>query len=177
MSANTTTQPIRSGSGLRMPRLLLRAITHRPGKLVAVVSALAVGATLASAFLSLYFDLPAKMTSEFRSLGPNILIAPPEQSAEKPSTPGPAGSATAVATLNAQNVATVRASAPNAAILPWLYAVGVVNKKTLVLAATELDGLATIHPSWMISRVSSAAATGSLATGVYAGEQIGRAHV
>lgn len=154
----------RAGSGMSMTRLLRRAITHRPGKLIAVMAALAVGATLASAFLSLYFDLPAKMTSEFRSLGPNILIAPPEAAP---------GRTAAVTTLPAeQTISRASAAAPGAELLGWLYAVGQVNKKTVVLAGSEPERLATLHPSWKITPVAAPATGGSTTpAGVYAGER------
>jgi putative ABC transport system permease protein len=155
-----------------MPQLLLRAITHRPAKLATVIAALAVGATLASAFLSLYFDLPAKMTSQFRTLGPNILIAPLE------TTPS-AGRAAAPAVLIEQTLGSVRAAAPNAYALPWLYAAGSVNKKNAVLAGTDLGSLTGTHPSWQITYAANTSASPSsdaLAAGVYAGERAAAQH-
>lgn len=170
MTGKPQTAP--AASGLTMARLLLRAITHRPGKLLTVIAALAVGATLASAFLSLYFDLPAKMTSEFRSLGPNLLIVPAEQT-----SPGqPAG---APALLAEQAVDSVRTAAPAAVALPWLYAVGIVNKKTTVMAATDLDLLQAVHPSWQITYAANTTASPSsdaLAPGAYAGERAAAQH-
>ncbi|MSO20435.1 MAG: ABC transporter permease [Acidobacteria bacterium] len=129
-------------SQMMMPRLLLRAIAHRPGKLIAVLSALVVSATLSSAFLSLYFDLPSKMTAEFRTLGPNLLIAPSAKSSDTESADAPH------AMLPQATLAQARTLTPSAAMLPWLYAVGTVNQKSLVLAGTEMERIAQLHPSW-----------------------------
>src|SRR5262245_2690105 len=157
-------------SGLMMARLLLRAITHRPAKLFTVIAALAVGATLASAFLSLYYDLPAKMSSEFRSLGPNLLITPPEiQTAPQQSS----GEQQPV--LSEQAISVAHVSASGAEVLPWLYAVGLVNKKTLLLAGTDIDSIAAVHPSWRITQVANTGSAnspnGTDAEGVYVGER------
>ncbi len=132
-------------SQLMIPRLLLRAIAHRPGKLIAVMSALVVSATLSSAFLSLYFDLPSKMTAEFRTLGPNLLIAPAQSS---PNSSGTESADAPRAMLPEATLAQARTLTPSAAMLPWLYAVGSVNQKSLVLAGTEMERIAQLHPRW-----------------------------
>jgi putative ABC transport system permease protein len=97
-----------------------------------------VGATLASAFLSLYFDLPDKMSAEFRTLGPNLMAAPrgpdhtfPESIRER---------------LAARTVADTENK--DTLLLPWLYAVGYAEGKDVILGGTELPALAQMHPSW-----------------------------
>jgi putative ABC transport system permease protein len=175
-----SSHPTPSRSGMMMPRLLWRAITHRPAKLLTVIAALAVGATLASAFLSLYFDLPAKMTSEFRALGPNILVAPAEVAASSGTRPGDTLSDTL---LDERTLPAARAAASGTEALPWLYAVGLVNKKTTVLAGTDTDRIAVVHPSWQITPVVPPTGSSSLtdrssndARGVFAGERAAAQH-
>src|SRR3972149_2608755 len=89
-------------------RVVGKALWVRPGKLFLSLTALTVGATLASAFLSLYFDLPAKMSAEFRTLGPNLVIAPRGKSQ----------------TFSAKYEQTIAAAHPDVVSLPWLYAIG-----------------------------------------------------
>jgi putative ABC transport system permease protein len=113
-------------------RVIGKALWVRPGKLFLSVAALSVGATLASAFLSLYFDLPVKMSAEFRTLGPNLIVAPRGEQATFPA-----------------NLA-ARIVQPNTEVsrLPWLFAVGKADGRDVILGGTELAGLSQMHPSW-----------------------------
>ncbi|MBI4460435.1 MAG: FtsX-like permease family protein [Acidobacteria bacterium] len=118
-------------------RVVFKTVRVRPERALLSLAALLVGATLASAFINLYFELPRKMTTEFRNLGPNLLVAP---QAGNPTIP--------------ESVADEIASAyPNLSPLPWLYAVGTINQEEVILGGTALDALATLNPGWQISNV------------------------
>jgi putative ABC transport system permease protein len=143
-------------------RVMARGLWVRPGKLLLSVAALTVGATLASAFLSLYFDLPSKMSSEFRTLGPNLIVAPRGD-----------------AQTFSDDVATrVSTESPSTAMLPWLYAVGKVDTRDVILAGTDLDGLSRMHPGWKmhpgwrsLPAMAAATATATALEGIVAGEK------
>src|SRR3990172_9470907 len=92
-------------------RVVYKAFRVEPGRMVAAFAALAVGATLASAFLNLYFDLPRKMTAEFRTLGANLILAPE-------------GTREPLPEEFSRQWAEAQPATPR---LPWLYAVGKVN--------------------------------------------------
>ena len=113
-------------------RLIGKALWVRPGKLFLSVTALTVGATLTSAFLSLYFDLPGKISAEFRTLGPNLIVAPRGSGQTFP------------ASIEDQLIG------PDAEVsrLPWLYAIGKADGRDVILGGTELANLARMHPSW-----------------------------
>jgi len=115
-------------------RVVYKAFRVQPGRMAASFAALAVGATLASAFLNLYFDLPRKMTAEFRTLGANLILAPQGTGETVP-----------------QTVYTELAEAhPQIARLAWLYAVGSVGSQEAILAGTELGRLAALNPGWRV---------------------------
>jgi putative ABC transport system permease protein len=116
-------------------RIVSRALWVRPAKLFSSLSALTVGATLASAFLSLYFDIPGKMTTEFRALGPNLMVVPRGDAQTMP------------AALDAR----LAEEHSEVARLPWLYAIGRINDEDVILGGTELDRVARLHPSWHIA--------------------------
>src|SRR3990172_2716636 len=115
-------------------RVVYKAFRVEPGRMAASFAALAVGATLASAFLNLYFDLPRKMTAEFRTLGANLILAP-------------RGTAQ---TLPEDIYRQLAAAPPEARGLAWLYAVGTVNRREVILAGTELAQLAPLNPGWRV---------------------------
>jgi putative ABC transport system permease protein len=102
--------------------------------MAASFAALAVGATLASAFLNLYFDLPRKMTTEFRTLGANLILAPKGTSE----------------TLPEEVYRELAEAQPATPRLAWLYAVGKVNGQEAILAGTELERLAALNPGWQV---------------------------
>src|SRR3990172_3961012 len=91
-------------------RVVYKAFRVQPGRMAASFAALTVGATLASAFLNLYFDLPRKMTAEFRTLGANLILAPKGTSETFPE----------------EAYRQLADSEPEARGLAWLYAVGTV---------------------------------------------------
>ena len=115
-------------------RLILKAFQVQPGRVFISLCALLVGATLASAFLNLYFDLPRKMTAEFRSLGPNLVVAPP-------------GNAQTFYQSVREELA---ATQPNLLKLPWLYAVGKMQQEDVILGGTELFALGAANPGWRV---------------------------
>src|SRR5437879_4277596 len=58
-------------------RILLRSAIVRPGRSLTTISAVVVAAAVATAMITLYTDVQAKLHRDFRSYGANILIAAP----------------------------------------------------------------------------------------------------
>lgn len=116
-------------------RMVSKAFRVQPGRKALSLAALAVGATLLSTFLNLYFDLPRKVTAEFRNLGANLVLAP------KGNEP----------TISESIRTQFAADHPQWPHLPWLYAVGKVNQEDVILGGTELDRLPALSPGWKVS--------------------------
>ncbi|MBI4465156.1 MAG: FtsX-like permease family protein [Acidobacteria bacterium] len=115
-------------------RIVWKAMWLERGRVASSLAALVVGATLASAFLNLYLDLPRKMTAEFRSLGANLVVAP-------------SGGAQ---TLPQDVLDWLFSHRPEVARLGWLYAVGTVQGNSVTFGGTELEGLALLNPTWKV---------------------------
>jgi putative ABC transport system permease protein len=113
-------------------RVLAGSLRLEPRKVLLSLAALTIGATLASAFLSLYFELPQQISGEFRALGPNLVVAPRNVSE----------------TLPVNIVEVISSGLPDVPLLPWLYAVGEAEGKPVILAGADLDRIAGVHPSW-----------------------------
>ncbi len=120
-------------SSMRL-RLLWGAIRFRPAKFLSVLGALIVGATLASAFLSLFLDLPGKMTQEFRTLGPNLIVSPLSEESTFPE----------------EIDAGIAAEFPDLSRLPWLYAIGKAGTSQVILGGTAAPFVPAVHPTWQI---------------------------
>lgn len=59
-------------------RMLLRAATLRRGRVITALTAMIVAAGVATAMLTLYVDVQAKLRKEFRSYGANVLVVAKE---------------------------------------------------------------------------------------------------
>lgn len=116
-------------------RIISKAFWFHPGRLSASLGALTVGATLSSAFLSLYFVLPSKMAGEFRTLGANLVIAPRQDDQ----------------TLSEELYSRLGAQQPELTAVPWLYAIGQAADGNVVLGGTDLGRLAAVNPGWQVS--------------------------
>ncbi|HKW25909.1 MAG TPA: ABC transporter permease [Terriglobales bacterium] len=71
MSATT---PTRSGKSRMFLRMLLRASLVRRGRALSALLAVVVAAAVATAMLNLYVDVQAKLRTEFRKYGANIVV-------------------------------------------------------------------------------------------------------
>ncbi len=113
-------------------RIVSKAFRVQPGRKALPLAALTVGATLLGTFFNLYFDLPRKVTAEFRNLGANLVLAPKGSETTIPES------------IHAQ----FAADHPQWPHLPWLYAVGKVNREDIILGGTELERLPALSPGW-----------------------------
>jgi len=57
-------------------RIIRRLLTANYGRLFVLLSALGAGAAVTSALLNLQIDAKKRLTTEFRSLGANVVVAP-----------------------------------------------------------------------------------------------------
>jgi putative ABC transport system permease protein len=69
-------------------RIIRRLLESNPGRLFVILLALGTGAAVTAALLNLQVDAKRRLTTEFRVLGPNVIVAPrtDSDSAEQPHT-------------------------------------------------------------------------------------------
>src|SRR6202042_2268454 len=64
-------------SRLSLGRMLRRSLVHRRARSLSALVAMTVSAGVATALLTLYADLDAKLHKEFRSFGANVVVTAP----------------------------------------------------------------------------------------------------
>jgi len=69
---------------LSLTGMLQRSLVHRRARSVSALVAMTVSAGVATALLTLYADLDAKLHKEFRSFGANIVITAPANAPLRP---------------------------------------------------------------------------------------------
>ena len=137
-------------------RLVWKMLRGGKGRLFVGLLAVASGAAVISALLNLQFDMQRKLTQEFRSLGPNIVVAP-QSGAQAPnlgSSPNAGASAAAIpvllnqrsieAGLDANRTPDVVASAP------FFFVVARANETPVVVVGTWLDQVSRLNPTWRL---------------------------
>ena len=125
-------------------RIIRRLLTANYGRLFVVLLALAAGAAVTSALLNLQIDAKKRLTTEFRALGANVIVAP--RSGNSQSGDG--------ATLDASLFSQLPAQYEDKPVpaVGFLYVIGQVAKagqihfESAVLAGIEGQGMTQIRP-------------------------------
>ena len=117
---------------LGIPRLLRQSLLHRRARSLSALIALTVSAAVATALLTLYADLDAKLHHEFRSFGANVVVT--EQS------PEPNFAA------NAQ-----QAAGPAVTAAAFAYAVATTDRGTpVVVSGVDFPAIQKLDSWWQV---------------------------
>lgn len=122
---------------LSMISMLRRSLVHRRARSLSALLAMTISAAVATALLTLYADLDAKLHREFRSFGANIVIT----------------SAGDNKILPANTLDRVRAAAgPEAIAAEFAYAVATTDRGTpVVIVGTDFDSTHRLNSSWQVA--------------------------
>src|ERR1700704_3961939 len=130
MSASPTLPPPQQVAALRtgsphtsmFVRMLIRAAVLRRGRAAAALFAMVVAAAVATAMMNLYIDVQAKLRTEFRNYGANVVVVAKE---------GQSLSADALAKLDSS-------LGPKTRAVPFSYAVArTQDGKSIVVVGTD----------------------------------------
>jgi len=125
-------------------RIIRRLLTANYGRLFVILLALGAGAAVTSALLNLQIDAKKRLTTEFRALGANVIVAP------RTTTTDEANGSTLDESLLSQLPSQYEAHSVPA--VGFLYVIGEIAKageihfEPAVIAGTQGHGLAEIRP-------------------------------
>jgi putative ABC transport system permease protein len=131
------------GNSAMFWRIVRRLLTANYGRLFVILLALGAGAAITSALLNLQIDAKRRLTTEFRALGANVIVAPRDANANS-------GGGTLEQGL-LPNLPTENAGKPVPAV-GFLYVIGQVAKageihhEAAVIAGAEGQGLTQVRP-------------------------------
>lgn len=123
-------------------RIVRRLISANYGRLFVILLALGAGAAITSALLNLQIDAKRRLTTEFRALGANVIVAPRDANANSGGT---------LDESLLPKLPTENAGKPVPAVA-FLYVIGAVAKageihhEAAVIAGTEGQGLTHVRP-------------------------------
>ena len=112
--------------------MLVRAAILRRGRAASALLAMVVAAAVATAMLTLYVDVQAKLRREFRKYGANIVVVARDGQ-----------------TLPADTVTTVKSAIGSSPAVPFAYAVArTADGHSVVVAGTDLEQAQKLNGTW-----------------------------
>jgi len=148
-------------------RILWKLLGASRGRLAVALIALTSGAAVCSALLNVNLDAERKLTQEFRTLGANVVIAPPPVSGNDAAL----ADAAVMDRIAAMQVPQIVATAP------YLYVAANSGTQPVILAGTWFDQVARMNSWWKIegTRVASRDDREHCLVGIRAARELGLA--
>jgi putative ABC transport system permease protein len=151
-------------SRLSMAAMLRRSLVHRRARSLSALVAMTVSAAVATALLTLYSDLDAKLHREFRNFGANIVV-------------------TASGTTEGNGLPTdalkrvKEAAGDNSVAAEFAYAVATTDRGTpVVVAGTDFDAVRRLNAWWQVDSWPAGGDTSSALLGQRAANFIADEH-
>lgn len=119
-------------------RMITSSLIRRRSRMLVALLAVAIGATVLSGLVTIYYDVPRQMGQEFRSYGANLILVP-------------AGNEAA---LRMDTVARATGFLPGSdvvGIAPYRYETVKINEQPFMAAGTDLDEVQKTSPYWFVS--------------------------
>ncbi len=120
-------------------RILWKLLGASRGRLAVALIALTSGAAVCSALLNVNLDAERKLTQEFRTLGANVVVAPPAGSSD-----AALADAAVLDRIAALHLPRVMAAAP------YLYVAANSGTQPVILAGTWFDQVAKMNSWWKL---------------------------
>jgi putative ABC transport system permease protein len=141
--------------------MLRRSLVHRRARSVSALVAMTVSAGVATALLTLYTDLDAKLHREFRGFGANLVITAPSNAPLPPD-----------ALRRVQ-----QAAGPDALAAEFAYAVATTDTGTpVVVAGTDFAAVRRLDSSWQVDSWPDPSVANAALLGQRAAQFVGNEH-
>jgi putative ABC transport system permease protein len=135
-------------------RIIRRLLTANYGRLFVILLALGAGAAVTAALLNLQIDAKKRLTTEFRALGANVIVAPRTTGESNSSSAENMGDNAAAATIEESVFAQLPTESEGKPIpaVAFLYVIGEVAKagtlhfEPAVIAGAQGQGLTEVRP-------------------------------
>lgn len=118
-------------------KMIWNALLRRRSRMLIALLAVAIGATVVSGLVTIYYDVPRQMGREFRSYGANLLLTP-------------AGDQQVMTQNLVANATTLLPSDKLIGIAPYLYDRIKLNEQPFLVAGTYFQAVKKVSPYWQI---------------------------
>lgn len=117
-------------------RMITSSLIRRASRLIIAVLAIAIGATILSGLVTIYYDIPRQLGREFRSYGANLILLPKGDTK-----------------ISRDDLAEVRKNIGSDRIVgmaPYRYHTVKINEQPYIIAGTDLPEAEKNSPFWYI---------------------------
>ena len=119
-------------------KMALSSLVRRRSRMIVALLAVAVGATILSGLVTIYYDIPRQMGQEFRSYGANFVLTP-------------TGNAASIDMDTAQAALSYIPPQNLVGAAPYRYRMVKVNEQPFMAAGAALDEARKTSPYWFVS--------------------------
>lgn len=118
-------------------KMVLGSLARRRSRMITALLAIAMGATILSGLVTIYYDIPRQMGKEFRSYGANMIVTP-KDSEQK------------ITSEQVEEIKNIVGSARLVGLAPYIYQNAKINEQPYMLAGTDLEAAKKNSPYWLI---------------------------
>ena len=118
-------------------KMVTASLSRRKSRMLTALLAIAMGATILSGLVTIYYDIPKQLGKAFRSYGANMLIIPSDADAK-------------ISNEQLDKIVAEIAEEKRVGIAPYIYQNTRINEQPYIIAATDLEGAKSSSPYWLI---------------------------
>lgn len=118
-------------------KMIMTSLARRRARMLTALLAIAMGATIISGLVTIYYDIPRQMGKEFRSYGANMLVIPTNPDKK----------------ITNEQLDEIKSLIPSGKLVgqaPYIYTNAKINEQHYMLAGTDLKGAKKNSPYWLI---------------------------
>jgi len=116
-------------------RMITASLMRRRSRMLVALLAIAIGATILSGLVTIYYDVPRQMGAQFRNYGANMILTPAESSFGKEDMEK------GLAVLNAADLV---------GATPFRYETVRIHEQPVMAAGTDMEAVKRTSPYWLI---------------------------
>ncbi len=118
-------------------KMITSSLMRRRSRMLVALLAVAIGATILSGLVTIYYDVPRQMAQEFRSYGANLLLVSPDTNPLK------------MESVN--HAETIIPSGKLVGLTPFRYETVKINNQPFMAAGTDFSQVQKTSPYWLVS--------------------------
>lgn len=118
-------------------RMVLGSLARRRSRMFTALLAIAMGATILSGLVTIYYDIPRQMGKEFRSYGANMIVIPTDSDKK-------------ITNEQLEEIRRIIPANKLVGIAPYIYQNAKINEQPYMIAGTDLKQARENSPYWLI---------------------------
>ena len=118
-------------------KMITSSLIRRRSRMLVALLAIAIGSTVLSGLLTIYYDIPRQMGTVFRSYGANVIFLPTESESK----------------ITQEQIGAIKQVIDSEKLVgfaPYIYQSAKVNEQPYMIAATDLENAKSNSPYWLI---------------------------